>query len=69
MTLLSSLLDAAGVRALASPGADPMISGATLDSRRVSEGDVFFALPGEVTDGERFVPQATAPEASCQCRR
>ena len=33
-------------------------SGAALDSRRVSGGELFFALPGERADGHRFVQQA-----------
>jgi UDP-N-acetylmuramoyl-tripeptide--D-alanyl-D-alanine ligase len=33
-------------------------SGAALDSRRVEGGELFFALPGEVTDGHRFVADA-----------
>ena len=32
--------------------------GATLDSRQVSGGELFFALAGERTDGHRFVAQA-----------
>ncbi len=33
-------------------------SGAALDSRQVVGGELFFALPGERTDGHRFVGQA-----------
>lgn len=33
-------------------------SGAALDSRRVQGRELFFALPGEQTDGHRFVGQA-----------
>ena len=40
------------------------IAGATLDSRRVTPGDLFFALRGYKTDGERFVPQAIERGAS-----
>jgi len=32
--------------------------GATLDSRRITGGELFFALAGERTDGHRFVRQA-----------
>lgn len=38
------------------PGA--WFSGAVLDSRRVRGGELFFALPGERTDGHRFVADA-----------
>jgi UDP-N-acetylmuramyl-tripeptide synthetase len=34
------------------------------DSRRVAPGDVFFALPGERTDGSRFIADAIAQGAS-----
>ncbi len=33
-------------------------SGAALDSRRVTGGELFFALPGEHSDGHRFVQSA-----------
>lgn len=35
-----------------------MISGAEVDSRMVSEGDLFIALPGDRVDGHTFVPTA-----------
>ena len=41
------------------PDATAIVSGAVeTDSRRVQHGGVFFALPGEVTDGHLFVGQA-----------
>jgi UDP-N-acetylmuramoyl-tripeptide--D-alanyl-D-alanine ligase len=39
-------------------------AGAALDSRQVREGELFFALRGEQTDGHRFVPQAMDRGAS-----
>jgi UDP-N-acetylmuramoyl-tripeptide--D-alanyl-D-alanine ligase len=42
---------------IAAAGTAPW-SGAALDSRRVEGGELFFALPGEVTDGHRFVADA-----------
>jgi UDP-N-acetylmuramoyl-tripeptide--D-alanyl-D-alanine ligase len=33
-------------------------TGVTFDSRSVGEGDIFFALPGETTDGHAFVADA-----------
>ena len=41
-----------------SGSAAAMWRGATLDSRQVSGGELFFALAGERTDGHRFVGQA-----------
>ncbi len=34
------------------------VAGADIDSRDVTEGDLFFALKGEAMDGHRFVPMA-----------
>ncbi len=39
-------------------------SGACLDSRRISGGELFFALPGERTDGHDFLPQAVSAGAA-----
>ena len=36
------------------------IRGAAVDSRRVEPGNAFFALPGERTDGHRFLAEAVA---------
>ncbi len=38
--------------------ADPEITGLTADSRAVSSGFLFAALPGENSDGATFIPQA-----------
>jgi UDP-N-acetylmuramoyl-L-alanyl-D-glutamate--2,6-diaminopimelate ligase len=55
---LSTLLERSGVRPIGDAGADPVIRGAVLDSRRVGPGDIFFAVPGFKIDGDRFVPDA-----------
>ncbi|GAB4325772.1 MAG: UDP-N-acetylmuramoyl-L-alanyl-D-glutamate--2,6-diaminopimelate ligase [Candidatus Zixiibacteriota bacterium] len=39
------------------------VSGIAYDSRRVQQGDVFFAIPGEEADGRQFVPAAVAAGA------
>lgn len=44
------------------PGA--LVRGVTNDSRRVNKGDLFFALPGEQTDGHLFIPAAFAAGAA-----
>ena len=43
---------------------DPIISGVTADSRKVDEGTLFCALPGSVSDGRDFIPQALAKGAA-----
>ena len=40
------------------------IRGGAVDSRRVRPGHIFFALPGEHTDGQRFVYDAVAAGAA-----
>jgi UDP-N-acetylmuramoyl-L-alanyl-D-glutamate--2,6-diaminopimelate ligase len=57
---LSTLLRDAGIVPLAVTGADPRIEGISVDSRRAHAGTLFFALPGERTSGESFVPEALA---------
>jgi UDP-N-acetylmuramoyl-L-alanyl-D-glutamate--2,6-diaminopimelate ligase len=59
MTLLD-LLD--GAEVLAQSG-NPPITGAEYDSRRVKPGDVFVAMQGGSSDGNRFVKQAVAAGA------
>src|SRR4029453_926056 len=36
---------------------DQEVTGLTYDSRRLSAGEIFFALPGEKVDGHEFIPQ------------
>ncbi|MEE8522791.1 MAG: UDP-N-acetylmuramoyl-tripeptide--D-alanyl-D-alanine ligase [Thermoanaerobaculia bacterium] len=43
---------------------DRVWKGAAIDSRRVAGGEIFFALPGEHTDGHRFVADAAARGAA-----
>jgi len=47
----------AGVKTLGAVPPVP-VSGLQYDSRKLQEGEVFFAFPGENVDGHRFLPQA-----------
>ncbi len=56
--LLSSLFPG-----LNNEGANPVVSGLAVDSRKVAKGDVFFAVPGTHADGLAFVSKALAAGA------
>ena len=60
MTFLD-LLD--GVEILAQSG-NPQVTGVEYDSRRVKPGNVFVAMRGESSDGNRFIEQAVAAGAT-----
>lgn len=60
MARLSELIARSGLDPLAVSGADPEIRSTTLDSRRVEADALFFALPGQRSDGEAFVADALA---------
>ncbi|KAA1194652.1 UDP-N-acetylmuramoyl-L-alanyl-D-glutamate--2,6-diaminopimelate ligase [Pseudohalioglobus sediminis] len=44
--------------------ADTLVHGIQLDSRKVSSGDLFLAVPGEIHDGRQFIEQAVANGAA-----
>lgn len=46
------------------PGAQVVLRGIALDSRKVGAGDLFLAIPGEQHDGRQFIEQAVANGAS-----
>jgi UDP-N-acetylmuramoyl-L-alanyl-D-glutamate--2,6-diaminopimelate ligase len=60
MTFLE-LLD--GVEVIAQSG-NPQITGVEYDSRRVNRGDVFVAMQGGLSDGNKFIDQAIAAGAA-----
>lgn len=46
------------------PAGEPEITGLAVDSRKVSPGNLFFALPGTVVDGARFAQYAVRQGAA-----
>ena len=65
---IGDLASAAGdllVRLDAPP--DLEVRGLSFDSRRVGPGDLFFCIPGAVTDGHRFASAAMAAGAIAAC--
>ncbi|MGH9597973.1 MAG: Mur ligase domain-containing protein, partial [Edaphobacter sp.] len=54
----------AGLRAVECGGPSVEVNGVEYDSRRVGRGDVFVAMRGEATDGNRFVEAAMAQGAA-----
>lgn len=55
--MLNALLESAGIPTVL---ANPEISSLCHDSRRATAGSLFFALPGQKSDGAEFVGQAVA---------
>lgn len=53
-----------GTRAQALDGGDGIVTGASVDSREVQQGDLFGAYAGLVHHGARFAPQAVAAGAA-----
>ena len=54
----------AGLSAIECAGPSVEVDGVEYDSRRVGRGDVFVAMRGEATDGNRFVEAAMAQGAA-----
>lgn len=61
---VDQLADATGARVVAR-GAHGVCRGCVIDSREVSEGNVFVAFPGERVDGNAFAPKAIDAGAGC----
>jgi len=60
----TSLVAGSGGAALAWPRSNAGIESVTHDSRAVTKGSLFVALPGERTDGHEFLAQAAASGAA-----
>src|SRR5580692_12406649 len=52
-----------GAEVLAQSG-NPSVSGLEYDSRRIKPGDVFIAMRGEISDGNKFIDKAIAAGAA-----
>src|SRR5207247_3133887 len=50
--------------AAAAGNLDQEVNGLTYDSRKVSVGDIFFAVPGEKADGHDFIAEAVRRNAA-----
>lgn len=61
---LAELLDGRLVLPAGIDAAQSVDGSVETDSRLVTTGSIFFALPGEVTDGHRFAPDAVAAGAA-----
>ncbi|MCZ6755510.1 MAG: UDP-N-acetylmuramoyl-L-alanyl-D-glutamate--2,6-diaminopimelate ligase [Gemmatimonadetes bacterium] len=61
---LITALERAGLLVSCSEGEPPVVGGLATDSRAVSSGDLFLALPGSVTDGHEFVRHAIGQGAT-----
>ncbi len=55
---LTKLIAASGIDASITGDADIAITSLTTDSRAVTEGALFVAMPGVVADGTRYIPEA-----------
>jgi UDP-N-acetylmuramoyl-tripeptide--D-alanyl-D-alanine ligase len=60
---LATIADASG-GVLADATGDEVVTGATIDSRRVAPGDLFVALPGERVDGHDYAAAAVRDGAA-----
>ena len=62
---IADIATTVGGTLVGAPDASATVSGAVhTDSREVKPGDIFFALPGESTDGHLFAPAAVANGAA-----
>ena len=62
--LLAALPASAAPRHAGKTNTDPVIRGLEYDSRKVTPGDLFFALPGAVVDGHDYLAQAVGNGAA-----
>jgi UDP-N-acetylmuramoyl-L-alanyl-D-glutamate--2,6-diaminopimelate ligase len=62
--LLAALPASANSQHVGKTDVDPVIRGLEYDSRKVTPGDLFFALPGAVVDGHDYLEQAVTNGAA-----
>ena len=62
--MLEAVVDATGGK-FVGPTLDREVAGVSIDTRTLSGGDLFAALPGENTDGHDFLKEAFAAGACC----
>jgi UDP-N-acetylmuramoyl-L-alanyl-D-glutamate--2,6-diaminopimelate ligase len=62
--LLAALPTSANPQHAGKTDVDPVIRGLEYDSRKVTPGDLFFALPGAVVDGHDYLEQAVTNGAA-----
>jgi UDP-N-acetylmuramoyl-tripeptide--D-alanyl-D-alanine ligase len=60
---LSETARLVGGRLYDAPDGDPLVAGATADSRKVQPGQLYVAIVGERVDGHDFASQAVASGA------
>lgn len=61
---VAEIARAIGGRLVRTSSEDAAVTGVATDSRKVAEGFLFVALPGERTDGHEFLGEAAAAGAS-----
>ena len=63
--MLNRILEKAGLEILSRGGnGDPLITDICYDSRKVSEGSLYVAIPGTKVHGDNFISEAVSRGAS-----
>jgi UDP-N-acetylmuramoyl-L-alanyl-D-glutamate--2,6-diaminopimelate ligase len=67
LMFVSDLLSAAGELVVSLDDDDVAVTGLAFDSRRVGSGNLFFCIPGALSDGHLFAAEAVASGAVTLC--